>query len=113
MNPTPASSLLVSLVLAGVTAGCAVRKEERPVSGSPNASILEEVDRARAWFHARKVRPIWGRTFEKDQTVETIEGLEKVKAGDYLCRGEAHPGDVWIVDRKLFDATYEAVGAER
>jgi hypothetical protein len=59
-------------------------------------------------FHAKKVRPIWAKKFDKDGTVKTIEGTEEVKAGDYLCRGEA--GDVWPQTAKSLDAKYEKAG---
>lgn len=72
---------------------------------STNAGILGEVDKAQAWFHAKKVRPIWAKRLEKDQTVQTIEGTEKVEAGNYLCRGEA--GDIWPQSAKNLDQRYQ------
>jgi hypothetical protein len=60
---------------------------------SSNREILDEANRAGAWFHAKKTRPIWARRIEKDQTVKTLEGEETVQAGHMLCRGEA--GDIW------------------
>ncbi|HEV3263497.1 MAG TPA: PGDYG domain-containing protein [Gemmataceae bacterium] len=75
-------------------AGCGHREEQtRKANTSPNADILDEMNQASAWFHAKKVRPIWVRKLGKGDTVKTIEGTERVKAGDFLCRGEA--GDVW------------------
>jgi hypothetical protein len=59
----------------------------------PNNAILDEVNRTGKWFHAKKTRPIWARQLTADETVRTLEGTEKVSAGDFLCRGEA--GDVW------------------
>lgn len=58
-----------------------------------NAELLNAVNAAGTWFHAKKVRPIWARPVEADQVVETLEGRETVRAGEYLCRGEA--GELW------------------
>jgi hypothetical protein len=82
----------LSIVCAGV-AGCSSRHEGKSTPGSLNGEILDEINEARSWFHAKKVRPIWARHLSKDETVTTIEGTEQVKAGDFLCRGEA--GDIW------------------
>jgi hypothetical protein len=71
---------------------------------SPNKEILDEINRAQVWFHARKTRPIWARKVDLDQTVETLEGRESVKAGDYLCRGEA--GDTWPQKAQSLEAKY-------
>lgn len=62
-------------------------------SGNPNSSLLDEVQSAAGWFHARKTRPLWALEVLEPQRVETLEGEEEVPAGAYLCRGEA--GDVW------------------
>ena len=60
---------------------------------SLNRAILDEINAISGWFHARKVHPIWARQVDVDQTVETLEGHEKVAAGDFLCRGAA--GELW------------------
>jgi PGDYG protein len=85
-------------------AGCGGR-EEKAVSKSPNAEILDEVAHAKMWFHAKRVRPIWAKEIDKDQTVETIEGPTKAKAGDYLCRGEA--GEFWAQSAKQITERYD------
>jgi hypothetical protein len=85
-------------------AGC-VGREEKAVSKSPNMEILDEVARAKAWFHAKRVRPIWAKVLDQDQTVDTIEGPTKGKAGDYLCRGEA--GEFWAQSAKQIAERYE------
>jgi hypothetical protein len=94
--------LFAVLLAACMTSGCSGRlqpapdkslAQQPPKSGSPNAAIVDEVNRAGSWFHARKVRPIRARKLEQDQTVETLEGPVQAKAGAYLCRGEA--GEPW------------------
>lgn len=50
--------------------------------------------------------------------VEATWGRLSGKAGDYLAknfrdRGVRYPVDVWVVDRALFEATYERVGEAR
>ena len=87
-------------------AGCSQHRNAEPKANtSPNSAILDEVDQAKSWFHAKKVRPIWAKRLEKDETVQTIEGIENVRAGAYLCRGEA--GDLWPQTEKNFLDRYE------
>lgn len=73
---------------------------------SPNQTLLDEVNGADGWFHAKKTRPIWARQAAEDQTLTTLEGEEAVSAGDYLCRGEA--GDVWPQKEEKLLAKYQA-----
>ena len=70
----------------------------------PNAELLDELNRSQAWFHAKKTGPIWAQKVEQDRTVETLEGTEAVKAGEFLCRGEA--GDVWPQSAGNLEAKY-------
>ncbi len=79
---------------------------ETTAVASPNQALLDEVNGADSWFHAKKTRPIWARQAEKDQTLTTLEGEETVSAGDYLCRGEA--GDVWPQKEEKLLAKYQA-----
>ena len=58
-----------------------------------NAAVLDEVDRSGKWFHAKKTRPLWAKTVEQDQTVQTLEGQVSVTAGALLCRGFG--GELW------------------
>jgi hypothetical protein len=96
---------LVILLILGTTA-CGRRQEDTIISStSSNAQILDEVERAHSWFHAKKIRPIWARRLEKDEAVKTLEGSEQVPAGHYLCRGEA--GDIWPQTEKKLDETYQ------
>ena len=75
------------------------------MSPSTNAKILDEVNAAKSWFHAKKIRPIWAKQIDKDQSVKTNEGIETAKAGDFLCRGEA--GDIWPQSAKNLEAKYQ------
>jgi len=63
------------------------------MTDSPNKVLLDEANELPHWFHARKTRPIWARELESEQQIQTLEGMETVQAGHYLCRGEA--GDIW------------------
>jgi hypothetical protein len=72
-----------------------------------NRPLLEALDAAGAWFCARKTRPIAARLLEANQRVETLEGPVLAKAGESAVPGS---NDLWIVDRSLFEATYERVG---
>jgi hypothetical protein len=72
-------------------------------TASPNATLLDEVDRSGMWFHAKKTRPIWARTVDVDQDVQTLEGTVRVTAGNLLCRGfgdEVWPQKPTEVDKK-------------
>jgi hypothetical protein len=104
----------VILVLVAAV-GCSHQQEPKGSANlSPNADILAEMNQASAWFRAKKVRPIWAKRVETDQMVKTIEGTEMVKAGDYLCRGEA--GDIWPQKTTSLAEKYdktEEVDAER
>jgi hypothetical protein len=95
---------VLSVICLGI-ASCASPHEDKPRAASSNAAILDEINQARSWFHAKKVRPIWVRQLAKDELVKTIEGTEQVKAGDFLCRGEA--GDVWPQSAKDLNKKYQ------
>ena len=75
-------------------------------SANPNQAILDEVNAAKLWRHAKKTRPIWARLLEKPERVPTLEGEEDVPAGQYLCRGEA--GDIWPQAAERLNAKYVA-----
>ncbi|MAD79454.1 MAG: hypothetical protein CMJ50_01240 [Planctomycetaceae bacterium] len=75
---------------------------------SPNQELLDEVNAAGTWFHAKKVRPIWAKSVDKQQTVKTIEGEETVSAGDFLCRGEI--GEIWPQTAAKLQQKYNATG---
>lgn len=83
---------------------------EENSGSSANKGILDEVNAAGVWFHAKKVRPIWAKEVTECQTVDTLEGSETVEAGDYLCRGAAQ--EIWPQSadslRKKYDPTDEA-----
>jgi len=73
-------------------------------AGPANQPLLDEVNAADLWFHARKSRPIWVREIAQDQVIETLEGTEHVPAGNMLCRGEA--GDLWPQTRERLHQKY-------
>ena len=75
-------------------------------TSNPNQRLLDQVNSAAIWFHAKKTRPIWAKLLEQPQRVRTLEGDEEVPAGTFLCRGEA--GDIWPQAPKRLEAKYMA-----
>ena len=71
-----------------------------------NREILDEINQSGSWFHAQKVRPIWAKRAESDGAIETLEGVEQVRRGDYLCRGEH--GERWPQSAERLGAKYIA-----
>lgn len=103
------SALLVVYLLCGCFSasdtGSKMSTIDKPrLSVSPNAAILDEVNRAGTWFHAKKVRSIRARKLEYDETVQTLEGPVEAKSGAYLCRGEA--GEPWPQSAKSLHERY-------
>lgn len=76
------------------------------MSENPNQKLLNEVNTANLWFHARKTKPIWAREAVQDEMVETLEGTEAIKAGEFLCRGIA--GEVWPQSAERLASKYDA-----
>lgn len=74
----------------------------------PNRALLDEATQSKAWFHARKTRPIWARKLERDQTVQTLEGPVAAQAGDFLCRGAA--GELWPQKASTLEERYTPTG---
>ena len=92
------------LSVAMAATGCGTSQQgDKPMSKT-NGAILQEVNGAGLWFHAKKTRPIWVRLLEHEETVKTLEGEERVPAGNYLCRGEA--GDIWPQNKDRVTAKY-------
>lgn len=77
-----------------------------PAPSPAHRELLDEVNAASLWFHAKKTRPIWARRLEQPERVQTLEGGEDVPAGNYLCRGEA--SDVWPQSADRLEAKYVA-----
>ena len=101
--------LLAVVGCAGPTEETAPADETVPaeaVEASPNQALLDEINGGGSWFHAKKTRPIWARMAEEDQTLTSLEGEEKVSAGDYICRGEA--GDMWPQKEERLLSKYDA-----
>jgi hypothetical protein len=74
---------------------------------NPNEQLLSQVRESIGWFHAKKTRPIWAKKLTRSETVTTLEGVEQVNAGDYLCRGNA--GDIWPQSEKDLLRRYSIV----
>jgi hypothetical protein len=117
-TPRAGFGAFVLVMLACAVSGCQRHHEQvttvskppepppssSPGPASPNAAILDEVNRLGAWFRAKKVRPIRARKLEQDETVQSLEGPVQAKAGDYLCRGEA--GEPWPQSAKSLHERY-------
>ncbi len=71
-----------------------------------NQDLLQEVNSAENWFHAKKTRPIWAQEVKEARTVKTLEGEETVEPGHFLCRGEA--GDIWPQKKVNLEKKYVA-----
>lgn len=109
--PSRFLTLMISSFAVALATGCDSKPPATvPVvtsaPASPNAALLDEMNASPAWFHAKKTRPIWTKELTADEQVQTLEGLETVKAGHYLCRGEA--GDIWPQTKEQLDKRYTA-----
>lgn len=114
----PSLAVLVAAVLFGTGgAGCSGSRggagRDSPslttslaVAASPNRDLLDEINRAGTWFHARKTRPIWVRRLVKDEKIATMEGVLQGKAGDFVCRGEQ--GEFWPQSANEVERKYVA-----
>ncbi len=93
---------------AGCDASRTVENEMTNDSNQPenvNKAILDEVNAAATWFHAKKTGLVWAKQLEEDQTIETLEGPTTAKAGDFLCRGAV--GELWPQSEKRLNEKYE------
>ena len=100
---------LLSLQLCSCSPPAAKTEKELPAmtaAQDPNHRLLDEVNAAKLWFHAKKTRPIWARQLPQAERVRTLEGDEEVPAGQFVCRGEA--GDIWPQTPERLIAKYEA-----
>jgi hypothetical protein len=85
---------------------------ERPISDpkfewmNPDGDLLAAV--ATRMREARKTKPLWARRVETAQQIESLEGIQQLKAGDYLCRGIQ--GEYWPQAHKKLLETYNASG---
>lgn len=57
-------------------------------------------------MHVHKTKAIQARRLDRDETVSTLEGPVKAKAGDFLCRGEA--GELWPQSAESLEKRYTA-----
>ena len=112
--------LLVGLSLC-LLVSCGTRPQPAAVSKLPessqakpevgsNQSLLDEVNAAGKWFHAKKTRPIWVQEIKEARKVTTLEGEETVQPGHFLCRGEA--GDIWSQKKADLEKKYVATEEE-
>lgn len=58
---------------------------------NPDGKLLAEIEPQ--LFLAVKTKPLWAKRVDEAQEVISLEGREKVAAGDYVCRG-IH-GELW------------------
>merc|ERR1712150_190806 len=56
----------------------------------------------------KKIGRIRGMAMKQDFLIETLEGLEYGKAGDYLAQNITE-GEQWPIKKKVFEETYEQV----
>jgi hypothetical protein len=72
----------------------------------PDKALLDELNHSGRWFVAKKNRPIWAKKVLEAGSIQTLEGTEQVKPGDYICRGEG--GDVWPQSSDSLNKKYTA-----
>jgi len=59
--------------------------QEQPALLNPEGSLPQNViARMRV---ARKTKPVWAKRVDNDQQVTSLEGVQQLSAGDFLCRG--------------------------
>jgi len=69
----------------------ATREQNRGMED--NETLLTELNKKKAWFHAKKIGPVFALQVSEDREIQTLEGKEVARAGDMLCRGIA--GELW------------------
>jgi hypothetical protein len=70
-----------------------------------NQQLLDEVNKSRLWFRAKKTGFIWAKEITKRQMIQTIEGAADAQPGDYLCRGSAN--ELWPQASKALHSKYQ------
>eukprot|EP01089_Gocevia_fonbrunei_P001759 TRINITY_DN1165_c0_g1_i1.p1 TRINITY_DN1165_c0_g1~~TRINITY_DN1165_c0_g1_i1.p1 ORF type:complete len:169 (+),score=36.93 TRINITY_DN1165_c0_g1_i1:83-589(+) len=60
---------------------------------SNNKELLDRVNKVNQWVHVKKTGYMWAKKLDKDQEIKTLEGVERAKKGQILCRGIA--GELW------------------
>jgi hypothetical protein len=70
-----------------------------------NKALLQRMNHANCWRHYKKIKPVWVKKLDNEETVHTNEGPISYRAGDYLCKGPA--GDVWGQQTATLFAKYE------
>jgi hypothetical protein len=85
-------------------------QRETAAKSTANKTLLDEVNAAGTWFHAKKTRPIWAQEIKEAKKVKTLEGEETVEPGHFLCKGEA--GDIWPQKKADLEKKYVATEEE-
>ncbi len=59
----------------------------------------------------RKTATVFARqvTEPEEVRVNTLEGPAVAKPGDYICTANTDRGEQWVIDRAVFESTYELV----
>lgn len=73
---------------------------------NPNGSLTSEI--VSQLFRARKTKPVWAKLVESPTEIRSLEGLQQVPAGSYLCRGIR--GEYWPQSEKKLLETYNSSG---
>lgn len=71
---------------------------------NPDGHLLDEF--VARLFVAKKSKPLWAKRVETAQIVDSLEGRQQVKPGDYLCRGIQ--GECWPQSANKLNEKYVA-----
>lgn len=77
---------------------------EKPLLCNPDGRLLSAI--ASGLRYARKTKSLWAKRVERTSQIETIEGVVRAEAGDYLCRGIER--EVWPQREKSLLERYSA-----
>ena len=76
----------------------------KPEVINPGGQLITEIEAQ--LFLAIKTKPLWAKQIDAPQEVVSLEGRERVEAGDYLCRGIQD--EQWPQKAKKLLSTYIA-----
>jgi hypothetical protein len=80
--------------------------DQEPELLNPESRLLESI--ARGMLEARKTKPLWAKRVDTPQQINTLEGCQQLKVGDFLCRGIRN--EFWPQSRRRLLETYNASG---